>query len=89
MLGALSEDPALMTVAAPGDGPLALARAAGGLGGNQAQIGHELTGGLEAMDVPQFTDGDHGRDHLKAAAGLRRQVSRRLSMEASMRSTRA
>ena len=36
-----------MAVAAAGDAPETLARAAGGFGGDQAQVGHELAGVLE------------------------------------------
>ena len=36
---------------------------------DQAQIGHELAGMSEAMDVAQFADGDHGGDELEAAKG--------------------
>ena len=69
MLGALGEQPALMAVAAAGDAALVLMRAAGGLGGYQAEVGHELTGMLKAVDIAQLADGDHSRDELEAAEG--------------------
>jgi hypothetical protein len=67
MLSALGEEPALMAVATTGDFTQALARAAGVFGRDQAQVGHELARVCEAVDVTQLTDGDHGRDHLKAS----------------------
>ena len=43
--------PVLLTVATAGDAAQTLTRAAGGLGGDQAQIGHELAGMSEAVEV--------------------------------------
>lgn len=69
MLGAFGEQPADMAVAAAGDGAQALAGPAGVLGADQAQMGHELAGVVEAVDVAQFADGDQGGDPLEAAQG--------------------
>ena len=69
VLGTFGQKPALMAVAATGDATQALVRAAGGLGGNQAQIGHELARVLEAVNIAQLTDSDHGSDQLETAEG--------------------
>lgn len=69
MFGAFGQEPTLVAVAAAGNGAQTLMGAAGGLGGDQAEVGHELARVLEAVDVAQFTDGDHGGDELEAAEG--------------------
>ena len=44
---------------APLDGP-----ATGGFRGDQPQVGHELRGGLEPGEIPQFRHDDEGRDQI-------------------------
>src|SRR5258708_23388736 len=58
-----------MTVATAGDAAQALVRSAGRLGGDQAQISHELARMLKAVDIAQLTDRDHGSDQLEPAEG--------------------
>jgi len=69
VLGTFGQQPPLMGIAATGDAAQALVRAAGGLCGNQAKIGHELARMSKAVDVAQFANGDHGGDQLEAAEG--------------------
>src|SRR5436309_2329010 len=69
VLGALDQEPPLVAVAATGDAAEALARAAGVLHADQAEVGHELAGMSEAVDIAQFADGDHCGDELEAAEG--------------------
>jgi len=61
-----------MSIATARDTAQALVRTAGGLGRNQAQIGHELARVSKTVDITQLTDGDHGGDQLKAAEGHER-----------------
>ena len=72
VLGTFGEEPALMGVTATGDGPEVLARTAGMLGADQAQVGHKLAGMSEAVYISQLADGDHGGDQLEAAEGHER-----------------
>ncbi len=69
VLGAFNEQPTGVRVAAFGDGALTAFRAAGGLGGHQAQVAHELTGMIEAGQGSKLGHSDHGRHDLKAFKG--------------------
>ena len=69
VLRALDEQPARVRVAALGDGALAALVAAGGLRGNQAEIGHEFARVLEAGQRAEFAHRDHGGHDLEAFEG--------------------
>ena len=69
MLGALGQEPALVSVAAAGDAAQVLLGAAGVFHADQSQVGHELTRVSKAVDVSQLADGDHGGYQLETAKG--------------------
>lgn len=69
VLTAFDEKPASMGIAAFGDGSLAAFVATGVLAGDEAEVGHELAGMLEAEQGTQLRDGDHGGHDLKAFEG--------------------
>lgn len=59
--GGLHEDVANAGIAGLGDGAEAPSVSGGVLTGDEAQIGHELSGTLEAAQVAEFGGDDHGR----------------------------
>ena len=66
VLRALDQQPAGVRVAAFGDASLLSFVAAGGLRGDEPEIGHELAGMGEAVDVSQLAHRDHRRHDLEA-----------------------
>ena len=69
MGGLLDEDPAGVRIAALADASSLLAGAAGVLGGNEAEEGHELLGMLESTEGANFRHGDHGGDEFEPFEG--------------------
>jgi len=68
--GALDEGAAGMAVAGLGDGALAALFSGGVLTGDKAEEGGELSGGVEASEVADFSEGGGGDGLLDAAQGL-------------------
>ncbi len=61
-----------MAVAGAGNPSLPSAVAAGVFAGHQAQIGHQLLGGAEALEVSDLRGQYYGRDQVHAAQRLQR-----------------
>ena len=69
VLGAFHHHPACVGVSAFGDGALPAFAAGGVFAGDEAEVGHQFAGMLEATQVTEFADNGHGRDLLEAFAG--------------------
>ena len=60
MLGTFHHQPPQVSITCPRDASLSLLASTGAFGSRESQISHELPGMFEAMDVSEFTDGNHG-----------------------------
>ena len=67
VLGTFVDEPAEMAVAGFGEASLTPFPAAAGLGGHEAEVGHELPGMGKPVDAAQLGHGNHCRDQPESA----------------------